>query len=96
MYADETANAERGHVYSQNQYDTIFPAFNLGREFAISFWARFTSAPATVADDSTQYVFYKENVSAKSRLRIRKMSNFFLWNKASQLLLSIYIFALYW
>jgi len=61
LYADETANAERGHVFSQNQYDTIFPAFNLGREFAISFWARFTSAPATVADDSTQYVFYKEN-----------------------------------
>jgi hypothetical protein len=43
-------------------FDTIYPAFDLGREFAISFWIQFNTKPAAVTSDTTQYVFFKQHV----------------------------------
>lgn len=59
----EQANGDLGHIYTQDAFDTIYPAFDLGKEFAISFWIRFDTKPASVSDDTNQYVFFKQNVT---------------------------------
>lgn len=54
-------NGDVGHIYSQNGFDTISPAFDLGREYTVSFWIQFSSRPSSITTDSLQPVFFKQN-----------------------------------
>lgn len=60
------ANGEVGHVYSQSGFDTIYPAFDLGREFTITFWLQFATRPSSVTNDTFQPVFFAQNVKSFS------------------------------
>jgi len=58
---DQTTDGDVGHIYSQNGFDTIYPAFDLGRELTVSFWIQFSSRPSSITTDSRQVVFFKQN-----------------------------------